>query len=104
MEITNERYIELVKTEMLYRMTKNALKNGVPYHYILVMLGEIVPQLAKVAVYNTPTEPTGNCEEAPNRPGSNVPKQPTVPPMPKAEIMEEKWKKERTPSSSKAKR
>ena len=92
MEITNERYIELVKTEMLYRMTKNALKNGVPYHYILVMLGEIVPQLAKVAVYNTPTEPTGNCEEAPNRPGSNVPKQPTVPPMPKAEIMEEKWK------------
>ena len=65
MEITNERYMELVKTEMLYRMTKNALKNGVPYHYILVMLGEIVTPLAKVAVCNIPAEPTGTCEEAP---------------------------------------
>ena len=73
MEITNERYRELIKTEMLYRMTKNALRNGVPYNYILVMLGETPAPLAKVAdVYEAPTEPTGNREEVPAKPVSDV--------------------------------
>ena len=85
MEITDERYMELVKTEMLYRMTKNALKNGVPYNYILVMLGEIVTPLAKVAVYNTPAEPTGNREEAPAKPVSDITPT-TEAPRPKATV------------------
>jgi response regulator of citrate/malate metabolism len=85
MEITNERYMELIKTEMLYRMTKNALKNGVPYNYILVMLGEIATPLAKVAVYNTPAEPTGNREEAPRKPVSDVAPT-TEAPKPKATV------------------
>ena len=62
MEITDERYMELVKTEMLYRMTKNALKNGVPYNYILVMLGEAP----------TPLASAGNREEASAKPVSDV--------------------------------
>ena len=85
MEITDERYTELVKTEMLYRMTKNALKNGVPYNYILVMLGEIVTPLAKVAVYNTPAEPTGNRDEAPTEPITE-PAPTTEAPKPKATV------------------
>ena len=85
MEITNERYMELIKTEMLYRMTKNALRNGVPYNYILVMLGEIVTPLAKVAVYNTPAEPTGNREEAPAKPVLDVVPT-TEAPKPKATV------------------
>ena len=85
MEITNERYMELIKTEMLYRMTKNALKNGVPYNYILVMLGEIVPSLAKVAVYNTPAEPAGNREEASAKPVS-ADTHTTEAPKPKATV------------------
>ena len=85
MEITNERYMELVKAEILYHMTKNALRNGVPYNYILVMLGEIVPPLAKVAVYNTPAEPTGNREEVPAKPVSDVVPT-TEAPKPKATV------------------
>ena len=72
MEITNERYMELIKTEMLYRMTKNALRNGVPYRYILVMLGEVpTPQANKnvyeapAQLFTAPAEPTGDREEAP---------------------------------------
>ena len=75
MEITNERYMELVKTEMLYRMTKNALKNGVPYNYILVMLGEAP----------TPLASAGNREEAPAKPVSaDAPT--TEAPKPKATV------------------
>lgn len=86
MEITNERYMELIKTEMLYRMTKNALKNGVPYRYILVMLGETPAPLAKVAdVYEVPAEPTGNREEAPAKPVSDVAPT-TEAPKPKATV------------------
>ena len=75
MEITNERYMELVKTEMLYRMTKNALKNGVPYNYILVMLGEAP----------TPLASAGNREEAPAKPFSDVAPT-TEAPKPKATV------------------
>ena len=86
MEITNERYMELVKTEMLYRMTKNALRNGVPYNYILVMLGEAPTPLAKVTdVYEAPAEPTGNREEAPAKPVSDVAPT-TEAPKPKATV------------------
>ena len=85
MEITNERYMELIKTEMLYRMTKNALKNGVPYNYILVMLGEIVTPLAKVTVYNTPAEPTPKPAEASAKPVSDVAPT-TEAPRPKATV------------------
>ena len=86
MEITNERYMELIKIEMLYRMTKNALKNGVPYRYILVMLGETPVPLAKVAdVYEAPTEHTGNREEAPAKPVSDVAPT-TEAPKPKATV------------------
>ena len=85
MEITNERYMELIKTEMLYRMTKNALKNGVPYNYILVMLGEIVTPLAKVTVYNTPVEPTPKPAEASAKPVSETAPT-TEAPKPKATV------------------
>ena len=75
MEITDERYMELVKTEMLYRMTKNALKNGVPYNYILVMLGEAPSPLASA----------GNREEASAKPVSaDTPT--TEAPRPKATV------------------
>lgn len=85
MEITNERYMELIKAEMLYRVTKNALKNGVPYNYILVMLGEIVTPLAKVAVYNTPAEPMPKPAEASAKPVSDVVPT-TEAPKPKATV------------------
>lgn len=86
MEITNERYMELVKTEILYRMTKNALRNGVPYNYILVMLGEPpAPQAKVVNVYEAPAEPTGNREEAPAKPVSDVVPT-TEAPKPKATV------------------
>ena len=93
MEITNERYMELIKTEMLYHMTKNALRNGVPYNYILVMLGAPPAPRAKVAnVYEThaqlftsPTEPTGNHEEVPAKPVSDVAPT-TEAPKPKATV------------------
>ena len=75
MEITNERYMELIKTEMLYRMTKNALKNGVPYNYILVMLGEAP----------TPLASAGNREEVPAKPVSDVAPT-TEAPKPKATV------------------
>lgn len=75
MEITNERYMELVKTEMLYRMTKNALRNGVPYNYILVMLGEAP----------TPLASAGNREEAPAKPISE-PAPTAEAPKPKATV------------------
>ena len=75
MEITDERYMELVKTEMLYRMTKNALKNGVPYNYILVMLGEAP----------TPLASAGNREEATAKPVSDVVPT-TEAPKPKATV------------------
>lgn len=75
MEITDERYMELVKTEMLYRMTKNALKNGVPYNYILVMLGEAPTSLASA----------GNREEASAKPVSDVAPT-TEAPKPKATV------------------
>ena len=75
MEITDERYMELVKTEMLYRMTKNALKNGVPYNYILVMLGEAP----------TPLASAGNREEASASPVSDVTPT-TEAPRPKATV------------------
>ncbi len=75
MEITNERYMELIKTEMLYRMTKNALKNGVPYNYILVMLGEAP----------TPLASAGNREEATAKPVSDVTPT-TEAPRPKATV------------------
>ena len=75
MEITNERYMELIKTEMLYRMTKNALKNGVPYNYILVMLGEAPTLLASA----------GNREEASAKPVSDVAPT-TEAPCPKAAV------------------
>lgn len=75
MEIVDERYMELVKTEMLYRMTKNALKNGVPYNYILVMLGEAP----------TPLASTGNREEPPAKPVSDVAPT-TEAPRPKATV------------------
>ena len=75
MEITNERYMELIKTEMLYRMTKNALRNGVPYNYIIVMLGEAP----------TPLASAGNREEAPVKPVSE-PAPTTEAPKPKATV------------------
>ena len=86
MEITNERYMELVKTEMLYRMTKNALRNGVPYNYILVMLGEAPTPLAKVTdVYEAPAEPTHKPAEATAKPVSDVAPT-TEAPKPKATV------------------
>ena len=92
MEITNERYMELIKTEMFYRMTKNALRNGVPYRYILVMLGEVSTPQADKSVYEAPaqlftasTEPTGNREEAPAKPVSDVAPT-TEAPKPKATV------------------
>ena len=92
MEITNERYMELVKTEMLYRMTKNALRNGVPYRYILVMLGEVPTPQANKSVYEAPAqlftapaEPTGNREEATAKPVSDVAPT-TEAPKPKATV------------------
>ena len=61
MEITNERYEELIKTEMLYRMTKNALKIGVPYPHILAMLGEppvrVIKPISETAPTTEPDEP-----------------------------------------------
>ena len=61
MEITNERYEELIKTEMLYRMTKNALKIGVPYQHILAMLGEppvsVIKPISEPAPTTEPDEP-----------------------------------------------
>ena len=75
MKITDERYMELVKTEMLYRMTKNALKNGVPYNYIFVMLGEAP----------TPLASAGNREEATAKPVSDVVPT-TEAPKPKATV------------------
>lgn len=75
MEITDERYMELVKTEMLYRMTKNALKNGVPYNYILVMLGEAP----------TPLASAGNREKASAKPVSDITPT-TEAPRPKATV------------------
>ena len=56
MEITNERYEELIKTEILYRMTKNALKIGVPYPHILAMLGE--PPASVIKPISTPAPTT----------------------------------------------
>lgn len=93
MEITNERYMELIKTEMLYRMTKNALRNGVPYNYILVMLGAPPAPQAKVAnvyeasaqLFTALAEPTGNREEAPAKPVSDVAPT-TEAPKPKATV------------------
>ena len=92
MEITNERYMELIKTEMLYRMTKNALRNGVPYRYILVMLGEVPTPQANKSVYEAPAqlftvpaEPTGNREEAHAKPVSE-PAPTTEAPKPKATV------------------
>ena len=92
MEITNERYMELIKTEMLYRMTKNALRNGVPYRYILVMLGEVpTPQVNKsvyeapAQLFTAPANPTGNREEAPAKPVSDVAPT-TEAPKPKATV------------------
>lgn len=41
MQIDEKEYLNLIKTQMLYRMTKNALRNNVPYEYILIMLGEL---------------------------------------------------------------
>ena len=61
MEITNERYEELIKAEMLYRMTKNALKIGVPYPHILAMLGEppvsVIKPISEPAPTTEPDEP-----------------------------------------------
>ena len=86
MEITNERYMELIKTEMLYRMTKNALRNGVPYNYILVMLGAPPAPQAKVAnVYEAPAEPMPKPAEAPAKPVSDVAPT-TEAPRPKATV------------------
>ena len=93
MEITNERYRELIKTEILYHMTKNALRNGVPYNYILVMLGEPLAPQAKVAnvyeapaqLFTAPAEPTGNHEEATAKPVSDVAPT-TEAPKPKATV------------------
>ena len=93
MEITNERYMELVKTEMLYHMTKNALRNGVPYNYILVMLGAPPAPQAKVAnvyeapaqLFTAPAESTGNREEVPAKPITE-PAPTTEAPKPKATV------------------
>jgi hypothetical protein len=65
MEITNERYEELIKTEMLYRMTKNALKIGVPYPHILAMLGE--PPVSAIKPISEPTPTTGPDEPEKSR-------------------------------------
>lgn len=68
MEITNERYEELIKAEMLYRMTKNALKIGVPYPHILAMLGE--PPVSAIKPISEPTPTTGPDE--PKKPRATV--------------------------------
>lgn len=92
MEITNERYMELIKTEMLYRMTKNALRNGVPYRYILVMLGEVPTPQANKSVYEAsaqlftaPAEPMPKPAEATAKPVSDVTPT-TEAPRPKATV------------------
>ena len=93
MEITNERYMELIKTEMLYHMTKNALRNGVPYNYILVMLGAPPVPQAKVAnvykapaqLFTAPAEPTPKPAEAPAEPITE-PAPTTEAPKPKATV------------------
>ncbi len=92
MEITNERYMELIKTEMLYRMTKNALRNGVPYRYILVMLGEVPTPQANKSVYEAPAqlftapvEPTPKPAETSAKPVSDVTPT-TEAPRPKATV------------------
>ncbi len=86
MEITDERYMELIKTEMLYCMTKNALRNGVPYNYILVMLGQPPAPQAKVAnVYEVSAEPTPKPAQPPAEPVSE-PAPTTEAPKPKATV------------------
>ena len=88
MEITHERYLELVKTEMLYRMVKNALKQDVPYRYILVMLGEVPQPISTIRPDSTIALYTGPVPEAQATLAYTISEQtPTVdPPKPKATI------------------
>ena len=63
---------------------KKIFKTGVPDPAVINAKAEEI--LAKAE--ETPAEPEP-AKEAPNRPGSNVPEQPSIPPMPKPEKAEE---------------
>jgi hypothetical protein len=71
---------------------KKIFKTGVPDP--AVINAGVEKTLAKAEEVPAEPEPA---KEAPNRPGSNVPEQPSIPPMPKPEPVKEEPKKAEVP-------